>query len=89
MGKQLQIEGTERKQHKDVTKAAEAYVDVRDNRMELTRQEVAARAVLIDKMKKHGLTEYVDGDLEVLFDSKTTEKVKVKRLGDSDDAGEE
>lgn len=84
--KQQRIPGTEAKIHRDITKAAESYVDVRDARMKLTREEVEAKSLLAAAMRKHELTSYTDPDaeLEVTFESTATEKLKVKRLGDDD-----
>lgn len=86
---QTQIPGTEPKIHRDVSKAAEAYVDARNERMSLTTKEIETRAVLVAAMKKHELSNYVDHDagIEVVFESNTTEKIKVKQL--DDDAGDD
>jgi hypothetical protein len=84
--KQLPIPGTERKHHKDVSEAADDYVAVRDERMALARREIETRAVLMDRMKRHKITRYVDDDFEIEIVS-VDEKLKVKRLADS--AGDE
>lgn len=65
MPKQTTVPGTERTHHKDITKAAEAYVAVRDERMEMTEREVEKRAALTTVMLKHELEEYVDEDAEI------------------------
>lgn len=80
--KQTTIPGTERhERHPDIETAAEAYAEVRDERMALTKKEVAAREVLRAKMKEHGLTLYeCDAeDLTVELIPSEGEKVKVKR----------
>lgn len=78
--KQTSIPGTERKVNKAVRTAAENYVEVRDERMDLTKMEVAKRDLLIEVMKKFELTTYrdEDADLEVTLD--VTEKCRVKKL---------
>lgn len=63
--KQKPIPGTERKVHKDITKAAETYVEVRDERMELTEVEVDRKAKLVKVMLKHDESEYIDEDAEL------------------------
>jgi hypothetical protein len=78
MGKQTNIPGTEPKIHKDVSSAAEKYVEARDDRMAKTKKEVAARAVLIAAMKKHNLPVYDDPELELRVVYEVEDKVKVR-----------
>jgi len=59
-----------------VTEAAEKYVALRNERMELTRSEVDAREFLIDLMHKNNLTTYKVGNMTATLEAK--EKVKVK-----------
>lgn len=87
--KQTRLPGTARTDvHPDIEEAAQKYVEVRDERMELTKREVKAQAALLAAMKAHKLTKYrVDAeDLDVEIVAKD-EKVKVKRveLGGGDD----
>ncbi len=89
--KQLQIAGTEKKSIKEVDAAAEAYVEARDERMQLTEREVEARDALITVMKKHKLDLYRDDDaapplLVTLIAGE--DKVRVSRIddGESEDA---
>jgi hypothetical protein len=42
----------------DLHKAALDYVAIRDHRMELTKEEVAAKAVVLDLMTQHKETVY-------------------------------
>ncbi len=78
-------EGVSRKKVKAVEIAADNYCDIRDKRMAMTEKEVDAKAVLIDKMKQHGLTVYVYDDHRVeILPGK--EKIKVRTV-DGDDAG--
>jgi hypothetical protein len=60
--------------------AAEAYADVRDQRMELTLQEVQLKEELLKLMESHGKTSYVhDGyDIKVVMEAKKV-KVKIKK----------
>jgi hypothetical protein len=90
MGKrQTEIPGTERLQHKDVDEAADEYAEIRDERMEWTKKEVAAKAKLTDLMKKYEIEEYENDDLIVTFEADVIEKVKVKRRGtETDEAAE-
>lgn len=74
----------------DVSKAAELYVEVRDERMALTKREVETRTLLIGKMRGHSIIEYKDPDSDLvvtLVEGKT--KVKVKRAGEDDEESEE
>lgn len=90
-GKQTKLPGTGRTTedvHPDIEEAATKYVEVRDERMELTKREVKAQAALLAAMKHHKLTKYrCDGEeLDVEIVAKD-EKVKVKRVegaGDDD-----
>lgn len=50
---QQEIPGTEAPKIKEIEKAAQKYVDIRDSRMALTTKEVAAKAALIEVMQKH------------------------------------
>lgn len=87
--KQTVIPGTERQGNKKVATAAEKYVEIRDERMALTRREVEARDALLSAMREAGLSTYVDEDadpqLEVVI-VPGEEKVKVRRLSDEDEA---
>lgn len=80
--KQESFEGMEPVEIAEVTKAAEVYVDARDERMQLTEQEVEKQELLVTAMKKHGLDKYrtPDGLLVTLVPGK--EKAKVKRAGE-------
>jgi hypothetical protein len=92
-GKQTQIPGTERNERNPAIESAAAdYVEVRDERMALTKKEVAAREVLRAAMKQAGITIYeCDGeDFTVELIPAQEEKVKVTRreADEDDDAGE-
>ena len=88
-GKQLKIAGTSRDEgtiHKDVEKAATKYVAVRDERMELTKEEVKLQAALVAAMDAHNLETYIcdDEDLEVIIKG-SARKAKVKRRGEDEE----
>jgi len=75
--KQGTIPGTERTVHADITEAAETYVEIRDERMELTANEIDANAALVAAMEEHGLTEYIDEEAELKV-TLPNKKVKAK-----------
>lgn len=82
--KQSEMPGAERPVIHDLDSAAEGYVDVRNERMELTAREVEARDVLVGLMRKHGQTVYrvaVDEPLLVtLIEGQA--KVRVRKLAE-------
>ena len=83
--KQTEIPGVERKKVAELDRAAELYVEARDERMELTEKEVAARDALIAVMKKHSLSIYKDDDASpplVVTLIPGEDKVKVTRADD-------
>ena len=82
--KQLAMPGTKGPVFKDLDKAAEDYVEVRNERMELTEREVEARDRLVAAMQKHSLTSYrVDADPALLVTLKDDVKVKVTKVQDA------
>jgi len=54
--------------------AAFKYVDIRDRRMDLTKEEVESKADLLDLMHEHKLKRYFDSEAEIL--------VEIERLAD-------
>lgn len=80
---QTEIPGTERPTHKDIEKKAAQLYDVRQQRMALSAEEGALAEVLLGLLKKHGLTEYDDGDLTISIVA-IDERVKVKKKKDDD-----
>jgi hypothetical protein len=62
---------------KPLENLAEKYVDVRDSRMELTRQESQMSADLLTMMHKYEKTEYHHGEVHIWV-KVTEEKVRVK-----------
>jgi len=84
--RQLQIKGTERKSVPEVEEAAEAYREVRDERMELTRKEKLKKFELLAVMKAHKIKKYKyddDSGEELLVElSEKEPDVSVKKTGD-------
>lgn len=62
-----------------IEKAAEAYVGVRDQRMELTEREVLLKKELRDLMIKHGLKLYPLDDGKQVVIEPGEDEVKVKK----------
>lgn len=75
--KNQRLPGMEDAGIKELEKTAEEYADVRDNRMELTKQEKQLNDTLLALMKKHGKSEYHHDDVHCWIKSKD-ERVKVK-----------
>lgn len=76
--------GVGRLKNATVEKAARAYKDVRDDRMELTKKEGERKAELAFAMKTAGLKEYRYGDQVVVF-TPGKENVKVKTVEEGSD----
>jgi len=75
--KQQDLPGMEDRALKPLENLAEQYADVRDQWMELTRQEVQMSADLLALMHKYEKTEYHHGEVHIWV-KVTDEKVKVK-----------
>ena len=90
--RQQYIEGTEPPKIPEIEKAAETYRQIRDRRMDLTKEEAKANELLLELMKKHGVaaTGYRYDGSEVTV-KKEKEKARVRRIkaegegGDNDD----
>ena len=79
--KQGYLPGTEPETIAEIEQAADSFRRLRDERMELTRDEVQAQENLLRVMKKHGRREYryEDGSTRFLVEIvESAEKVKVK-----------
>lgn len=64
----------------DIEDAARLYVEARDRRMELTKDEVRAQEILLKAMKLANLEQYRTTDgLFCTLDVSFTEKVKVAK----------
>jgi hypothetical protein len=78
-GEQGSLPTMEPKKNERIHKLALSYVRVRDHRMELTKEEVDARTLLLDAMKDEGESDYHYEDIHVQI---TTDlKIKVKKDG--------
>ena len=66
---------------KDLDDATEEYVSVRNRRMALTEEEVAAKNALATLMHEHGLTVYRYNDYKVVI-LPGKENIKVKNAAD-------
>ena len=75
--RQKRLPQMEDPQIEELEGSAENYADIRDQRMELTKEEVAAKDELLGLMKKHGKVSYVHNgyDIKVIVES---EKLKVR-----------
>ena len=79
--KQLTIAGTKGVVIKELDQAATAYVEVRDERMELTEREVEARGRLVVLMRKHAQTVYrVDAEPPMVVTLSEDVKVSVRKV---------
>lgn len=65
--KQLEIPGTERPVIKEIDKAADRYVALRDQRIAVLKKELDAKAVLIDAMQRHVTEVGRDGDDNLIY----------------------
>ena len=86
MGKkasQESLPGLESRDVPEIERAAERYRKIRDERMELAREESEAKASLIQLMKNLGRSFYSYGGLKVQLE--ITDNVKVKASDDEDD----
>lgn len=93
-GKQLALAGVKTDRpvvNAEVEKAAEAFREVRDERMAMVEPEAAAKAALEAAMKKHKLEEYTyvvddeDGEpkkLKVSFSEETETTLTVRTVKD-------
>jgi hypothetical protein len=86
---QAEIPGTERPVIKEIETAARAYRRIRDERMELTEQETAAKATLLLRMKSHKQAVYVfDGFVVSVIPGEDNVKVKKQAEPDEDKAAD-
>lgn len=83
---QVELPGTEDSAIAPLEKSAKRYAGIRDERMELNREEAALKSSLISLMHKHGKTEYRRHGIEIkLVPEAENVKVKIKGKGDDDD----
>lgn len=83
--KQGHLEGMEPPVIKEIERAADRYVEARDERMRLSETEAEAKELLTAVMKKHELTVYNYDGKDVFVENAETVKVrKHKEPGDGD-----
>jgi len=64
----------------EIKDAAFKYVDIRDRRMALTKEEVESKSDLLDLMHEHKLKRYFDSEAEILveIEKQAEEKLTVR-----------
>ena len=78
--KQQDLPGMADRKIPELHKAAEEYADVRDRRMELTKEEVAAKEEVLKQMRSHKKEVYKFDDVEIkVVHEKESVKVRVKK----------
>lgn len=78
--KQADLPGMADRKIPELHKAAEEYADVRDRRMELTKEEVAAKEEVLKQMHVHHKEVYKFEDVEIKLVHETeTVKVRIKK----------
>lgn len=86
--RQAQIPGFERDEHPDVVEAAEAYIQVRDERARLSKQEALKAGELLAVMRVHEVRRYTFLDSEGLeleaYIHEPEPKAKVRKTGEAD-----
>ncbi len=83
--KQGYLEGMDPPSIKEIDKAADNYVEVRDERMSLSKIEIERKAILRGAMLKHNLKNYEYDGKVVVLDDEPTVKVR-KKKEESDDS---
>ena len=81
MAKQESFEGMKPLEIPELNKLAHEYADLRDRRMELLKQEVELKELVLAKMHEHKLAAYEDAEQQLTITIKTDEKIKVKIKG--------
>lgn len=97
MPKQLEIPGAERPKIKEIEEAAEGYVNLRDKRMRILTQEIAAKENLLQIMIAHSkdLPKNAEGEVHYRYDDELVilkpgkNNVKVKAVHDDGDDDDE
>lgn len=82
--KQQHFEGMEPPRVPELDAAIEYYVELRDQRMALTKDEVQQRTKVEELLKANGLSEYRNEHFRAYSEVAAT-KLKVKRLDDGED----
>lgn len=83
--RQADLPGTEDRAIKPLEDGAEAYADIRDQRMQLSKDESSLKQSLIRLMKRHGKTHYKRNGVSIdLITESETVRVRFKKPGDED-----
>lgn len=85
--KQGKLAGMEDTKIPALHKAAEKYVAIRDERMDLTEKETAAKAEVIDLMHEHKKKTYVCDGIEITLKF-SEETVKVRKVNEDKEESE-
>lgn len=78
--KQQMIPGTEPDSFPEIDRAAEAYREKRDERMELQNEEAKLRDELAEAMQERAITDYKYDGYEVVLETESVTKAKVKTV---------
>ena len=83
--KQADLPGMENREIKELNDAAEEYASIRDERQQLTVQEVGLKAKVLSLMHKRKMNDYVFNGIEIhVIMEEETVKVKVPKKKDAD-----
>lgn len=80
-GEQQWIDGTAPPHHKDVSDAATALVNAKEDAESAGAEVKRRHAALLERMKKHNLPSYIDRGIGLRVVRDTKDTVKVKKLG--------
>lgn len=83
--KQADLPGMENREIKELNDAAEEYASIRDERQQLTVQEIGLKAKVLGLMHKRKMNDYVFNGIEIhVIMEEETVKVKVPKKKDAD-----
>ena len=83
--KQKDLPGMEARKLPELHAAAESYAEVRDERMELTKQEVVLKKKLVDLMHKHDKKQYKFENVSILLViEEETVRVRIRKPKDGE-----
>ena len=85
-GKQADLPGMENREVKELNEAALEYAEIRDQRQQLTLQEVGLKAKVLNLMHKRKMSDYVFEGIEIhVVLEEETVKVKVPKKKEPED----
>lgn len=87
MARTATLPGVKDERNPELIELALEYVEHRDARMAMLKNEVSVKEQLIEKMRELKLTSYHDDerDLTITLETQTKVKVKVKLASEEDD----